>query len=132
MARPATERLVQHQIQTRVPRLPQRRRRALTRRVMGARLAGSANGPAPAPAPPGSPVPLPWQTPGRPGSLRRPITPPTHPRRAPLVLGRDASQRRADVVLLRMSVLYRGAVTIIIISTPTLHLSVWLPDALHA
>ncbi len=47
MARPATERLVQHQIQTRVPRVPQRRRRAPARRVMSARLAGSANGPAP-------------------------------------------------------------------------------------
>ena len=84
---------------------------------------------------PGSPVPPPWRTPGTPGSPPRPIalTPPTHPRRAPPVIrplacgadlrrgirapwtggplapGQDAAHRRDAIVLLRMSVLYRGA-----------------------
>jgi hypothetical protein len=50
MARTPTERLLQQQIQTLVPRLSRHRRRALARWVLGALLAGSANRPALAPA----------------------------------------------------------------------------------
>ena len=50
MARTPTERLLQQQIQTLVPRLARHRRRALARWVVGALLAGSAHRPALAPA----------------------------------------------------------------------------------
>ena len=50
MSRTSTERLLQQQIQTLVPRLARHRRRALARWVVGALLAGSAHRPALAPA----------------------------------------------------------------------------------
>jgi hypothetical protein len=50
MARTPTERLLQQQIQTLFPRLSRHWRRALTRWVLGALLAGSAHRPALAPA----------------------------------------------------------------------------------
>ena len=50
MVRTPTERLLQQQIQTLVPRLARHRRRALARGVVGARVAGSAHRPALGPA----------------------------------------------------------------------------------
>jgi hypothetical protein len=138
MSRTSTERLLQQQIQTLFPRLSRHRRRALARWVLGALLAGSANRPAlvhalatagiaraatladawdawiAAPAhridtadPPAAGAP-PVVSPLACGAdLLRWIR--AHWTGGPLVLGLDASHRRADVVLLRMSVLYRGA-----------------------
>jgi hypothetical protein len=138
MARTPTERLLQQQIQTLFPRLSRHWRRALARWVLGALLAGSANRPALAPAlatagiaraatladawdawiaapahridtadPPAADAP-PVVSPLACGAdLLRWIR--AHWTGGPLVLGLDASHRRADVVLLRMSVLYRGA-----------------------
>jgi hypothetical protein len=138
MSRTSTERLLQQQIQTLFPRLSRHRRRALARWVLGALLAGSAHRPALAPAlatagiaraatladawdawiaapahridtadPPAAGAP-PVVSPLACGAdLLRWIR--AHWTGGPLVLGLDASHRRADVVLLRMSVLYRGA-----------------------
>ncbi len=137
MARTPTERLLQQQIQTLFPRLARHRRRALSRRVVGAFLAGSANGPA---------LALALATTGiaRAATLAdawdawiatpaHPSTSPTRPRRvrrrwsvrwraAPpcsagfvrwtgglLAPGLDASHRRNEVVLVRIRIRYRGA-----------------------
>jgi hypothetical protein len=131
MSRTSTERLLQQQIQTLFPRLSRHRRRALARWVLGALLAGSANRPAlvhalatagiaraatladawdawiAAPA---------HQTTDPPAAGAPPVVSPlacgadllrgirAHWTGGPLVLGLDASHRREDVVLLRMSV----------------------------
>ena len=133
MARTPTERLLQQQIQTLFPRLSRHRRRALARWVVGARLAGSAHRPALAPAratagiaraatladawdagiaapahridtadPPAAGAPPVVRPRACGADLRRGIR--AHGTGGPLVLGLDASHRRADVVLLRMRV----------------------------
>jgi hypothetical protein len=138
MARTPTERLLQQQIQTLFPRLSRHWRRALARWVLGARLAGSAHRPALAPAlatagiaraatladawdawiaapahridtadPPAAGAPPVVRPLACGADLLRWIR--AHWTGGPLVLGLDASHRRADVVLLRMRVLYRGA-----------------------
>ena len=136
MSRTSTERLLQQQIQTLFPRLSRHRRRALARWVLGALWAGSANRPALAPAlatagiARASTLADAWdawiaapahQTTDPPAAGAPPVVRPlacgadllrwirAHWTGGPLVLGLDASHRRDDVVLLRMSVLYRGA-----------------------
>jgi hypothetical protein len=138
MSRTSTERLLQQQIQTLFPRLSRHRRRALARWVLGALLAGSAHRPALAPALAtagiaraatladawdawiAAPAHL-INTADPPAAGAPPVVSPlacgadllrwirAHGTGGPLVLGLDASHRRDDVVLLRMSVLYRGA-----------------------
>ena len=130
MARTPTERLLQQQIQTLVPRLARHRRRALARWVVGALLAGSAHRPALGPArvtagiaraatladagiaapahlintadPPAAGAPPVVRPRACGADLRRGIR--AHGTGGPLVLGLDAAHRRADVVLLRMRV----------------------------
>jgi hypothetical protein len=133
MARTPTERLLQQQIQTLVPRLARHRRRALARWVVGALLAGSAHRPALAPARAtagiaraatladagdagiAAPAHL-INTADPPAAGAPPVVRPracgadlrrgirAHGTGGPLVLGLDAAHRRADVVLLRMRV----------------------------
>jgi hypothetical protein len=131
MARTPTERLLQQQIQTLVPRLSRHRRRALARWVVGALLAGSAHRPALGPAratagiaraatladagdagiaapahqttdPPAAGAPPVVRPRACGADLRRGIR--AHGTGGPLGLGLDAAHRRADVVLLRMRV----------------------------
>jgi hypothetical protein len=136
MSRTSTERLLQQQIQNLFPRLSRHRRRALARWVLGALLAGSANRPALAPALATAGIARAatladawdaWiaapahQTTDPPAAGAPPVVSPlacgadllrwirAHWTGGPLALGLDASHRRDDVVLLRMSVLYRGA-----------------------
>ena len=133
MARTPTERLLQQQIQTLVPRLARHRRRALARGVVGARVAGSANRPALGPArvtagiaraatladawDAGIAAPAHLMNTADPTAAGAP--PVVRPRACgadllhwirahgtggPLAPARDAAHRRADVVLVRMRV----------------------------
>ena len=131
MDRTSTERLLQQQIQTLVPRWAHHRRRALARGVVGARVAGSAHRPALGPAratagiaraatladagDAGIAAPA-HQTTDPPAAGAPPVVSPlacgadllrgirAHGTGGPLGLGLDASHRRADVVLVRMRV----------------------------
>ena len=133
MDRTSTERLLQQQIQTLVPRWAHHRRRALARGVVGARVAGSAHRPALGPAratagiaraatladagDAGIAAPAHLMNTADPTAAGAP--PVVRPRACgadlrrgirvhgtggPLAPARDAAHRRADVVLVRMRV----------------------------
>lgn len=135
MAQKAPEKVVYSTIREHFPHLPRPIRRALARWVMGALLAGGANGPSLIDALDMAGVAAPstlsdqwdsWlaqpahQTSEPPEAGEAPILCPLACGVAllrwvlklwqggPLVLGMDASLRRDEVVLLRISVLYRG------------------------
>ena len=136
MQRSAAEQTITAMIQAHLPTMPLRQQQALTRWVLGAMLAGNANGPSLIEALVTSGVAgratlhEQWdrwldqqahQTTDPPAAGAPPVVSPLAYGAellrwieelwtdGPLILGMDASLRRDDVVLLRTSVLYRGS-----------------------